>query len=120
MHKLVDGLKIGFGQVATEVTKERIVNIVVFILASFLGGLRGEEILKLVLGETRDFIDESETHWKYKHVVLPLRGRFKGESRKVFHFAAVWFKCWPLGKKRNNAQGKETVSTRIFLCGYQR
>ena len=72
-----------------EVIKERIVNIVVFILASFLGGLRGEETLKLVLGESRDFIDESETHRKYKHVVLPLRGRFNGKSGKDFHSATM-------------------------------
>ena len=28
--------------------------------------------------------------------------------------------CWPLDKKMNNTQGKETVSTRLFLCGSQR
>ena len=61
----------------------------VFVLASFLVDLRGEETLKLVIGETRDYIDEAENHYKLKHIVLPLRGRFKGESGEGFHFVAV-------------------------------
>ena len=77
VHKLIDGLEIEFVQVVTEDIKERIVDMAVFIFASFLGGLRGDETLKLFLGETRDFIDESEKHLKDKCVVLPLRGRFK-------------------------------------------
>ena len=87
VHKLIDELEIDFGQVVTENIKERVVDMTVFILASFLGGLRVDQTLKLVLGETRDFINESEKHLKDEHVVLPLRGRFKGEMEKV---STVW------------------------------
>ena len=87
VHKLIDELEIDFGQVVTENIKERVVDMTVFILASFLGGLRVDQTLKLVLGETRDFINESEKHLKDEHVVLLLRGRFKGEMEKV---STVW------------------------------
>ena len=60
----------------------------VFIFASFLVGLRGEETLELVLGETHDYIHESKNHRTYKHVDLPFRGRFKGGSGENFHFVA--------------------------------
>ena len=59
------------------------------ILVSFLGGLRGDDTLKLELGETVAYIDESENHRKHKNVVLPLRKRFKETSGEGFHFVAV-------------------------------
>ena len=89
VHKLIDGLEVEYTRASSDKFKEHIVDMGVFILASFLAGLRGEETLKLVLGETRDYLDEAENHRSYKHVVLPLRGRFKGESGENFHFVAV-------------------------------
>ena len=61
----------------------------IFILASFLARLCGEKTFKLVLGETKEFIDEVENHRAHKHIVVPLRGRLKGESGETFHFVAV-------------------------------
>ena len=81
---LVEGLEDEYVIATSDGDKESIVDMGVFILASFLAGLRGEETLKLVLGETRDYIHESENHRTYKYVVLPLRGRFKGEMVKTF------------------------------------
>ena len=89
IHKLVEGLEDEYVIATSDGDKESIVDMGVFILASFLAGLRGEETLKLVLGETRDYIHESENHRTYKYVVLPLRGRFKGESGGNFYFVAV-------------------------------
>ena len=60
IHKLIDGLEDEYVRGTSDRDKEIIVDMGVFILASFLAGLRGEEILKLVLGETRDYIHESE------------------------------------------------------------
>ena len=78
-----------YGRSSGDQAKENIVDMGVFILTSFLAGLRGKEALKLVLGETRDYLYESEDYRVYKHVVLPLRGRFKGESSEHFHFVVV-------------------------------
>ena len=41
------------------------------------------------MGETRYFINESENHRTYRYIVLPLHGRFQGESSQNFHFVAV-------------------------------
>ena len=61
----------------------------VFILASFLAALRGEETLKISLGERMDYCAETEKNMKHKHVVLPLRGRFKQENGESCHFVAI-------------------------------
>ena len=73
-HRLVEGLELEYLNSSNDVDKEKFADMAVFILASFLAGLRGEETLKLVLGETRDYLEEAENHYKLKHVVLPLRG----------------------------------------------
>ena len=52
---------------------------VAFILDSFLGSLRGEDVVKMVLGETKEYFVLDMSNITYKHVVLPLRGRFKRE-----------------------------------------
>ena len=51
--------------------------------------LRGEEVFKLVLGKARDFLLEARSNWAHSHVILPLRGKFKGETGESFHFVAV-------------------------------
>ena len=33
--------------------------------------------------------NETENHWSYKHIVLTLRGKFKGESGKNYHLVVV-------------------------------
>ena len=63
-----------------------------FVLASFLTTLRGEEALKIVLGEAKEFYKEGQSHGNHKHVILPLRGRFKGESGESYHLVVVTVK----------------------------
>ena len=89
IHRLIEGLEEDFLTELDPAAKEKISDAALFILASFLGGLRGEETLKLVLGEARQYITEAENHCKHKHVILPLRGRFKGETCELFHFVDV-------------------------------
>ena len=60
VHKLIEGLEVEYARASGDQLKESIGDMGVFILASFLAGLRGEETLKLVLGETRDYLDESK------------------------------------------------------------
>ena len=69
--------------------KEKIVDTAVFVLSSFLAKLRGEETLRIVLGESREFLEEGEANGKHSHVVLPLRGRFKGENGEGCHLVVV-------------------------------
>ena len=53
IHKLVEELERYFLAKQELALNVKILDATVFILASFLGDLRGEETLKLVLGEAR-------------------------------------------------------------------
>ena len=89
IHRLIEELKEDLLTESEQAAKEKIQDAALFILASFLGGLRGEETLKLVLGEARQYIAEAENHCKHKYAIFPLRGRFKGETGEYFHFLTV-------------------------------
>ena len=80
IHKLVEGLEEDYLEGKTDREKEKIADTALFNLRSFLAGLRGEETLRIVLRESRDFLEEGEANEKHNHVVLPLRGSFKGEG----------------------------------------
>ena len=41
------------------------------------------------MGESREFLEEGEVNGKHSHVVLLLRGRFKGENGEGFHLVVV-------------------------------
>ena len=51
--------------------------------------LRGGKVLELVLGDVRTYVDEDMRNSTLPRVVLPLRGRFKGETEETFHFVVV-------------------------------
>ena len=46
-------------------------------------------MLKLVLGEMRTYVNEARRISTFPRVVLPLRGRFKGETEETFPFVVV-------------------------------
>ena len=89
VHKLVDGLERDFIASRIDEEKDSLVDQAIFILAAFLAALRGEEVFKLVLGEARTYFAEARRNAKFPHVVLPLRGRFKGETGETYHFVVV-------------------------------
>ena len=43
-------------------------------------GLIEEDTMKIVLGDTRNYLVERQGNLQHKHVVLPLRCRFKGKE----------------------------------------
>ena len=51
---------------------------------AFLAALRGEEVFKLVLGEARNYMVGARDCLKLPHLVLPLRGKFKGKTGESF------------------------------------
>ena len=59
-------------------------DVVVLILASFLVGLRGEETLKIFLGETKEFFDVGQAHGIHNHVIFPLKEIFKSEKGESY------------------------------------
>ena len=51
--------------------------------------LRGEEVIKLVLGEARDYFTETRNIIKLPHAVFFFRRIFMRETGKTFHFVVV-------------------------------
>ena len=78
VHQLIEGLERDFIASKIEEEKDSLVDQAIFTLEDFLAALIGEEVLKLVWGETRTHFAEARRNTKLPHVVLPLRGRFKG------------------------------------------
>ena len=89
IHKLVEGLEEEYKLAEDVDEKEKLADLAVFILVTFLAGLIGELVTKLTLEEVRRLFEESRYHHKRPHVVLPLRGRFKGETGETYHMIAV-------------------------------
>ena len=85
IHKLMDDFDDNFCGSQVEREIESIVDQTIFVLVP----LKGTEVLKLVLGEVRDYFTEARKNVKLPKVVLPLQGRFKGETRESFHFVVV-------------------------------
>ena len=89
VHKVVEILETGYHSRRSDGERKIIANVTVFVFAYFFAGLREEETLKIVLGETRNYIEESQGNLQHKHVILPLRSIFKGENGEGLHFVVV-------------------------------
>ena len=81
VHQLVEGLERDFLARKNEEEKDSLVDQAIFILVAFLAALRGEEVLKLVLGETRTYFAEARRNTKLSRVVL--------KTGERYHFVVV-------------------------------
>ncbi len=59
-----------------------------YVTAGFMGGLRGEEVLLMELSSVRKNFEDGLA-WKPPHVLIPLLGRFKGETGERCFLLAV-------------------------------
>ena len=77
IYRLVDNLEKDYRDSGGNEKREHIANQAVFMLAAFLAAIRGEEVCKLNLGETRKFFLELMGNVKQPYIVISLCGRFK-------------------------------------------
>ena len=68
--------------------REELEDTVVFMLAAFGAGLRGEEVPLISLDGLLTFWDESRLD-EDSHVMLTLKGRFKGEVDERWHLVTI-------------------------------
>ena len=68
--------------------REELEDTVVFMLAAFGAGLRGEEVLLISLDGLLSFWDETRLD-EDSHVMLTLKGRFKGEVDERWHLVPI-------------------------------
>jgi len=57
IYKLIEGLKKNYLQGRSDREKEKIADITVFVLCTFLAGLREEETKGIASGKSRDFLE---------------------------------------------------------------
>ena len=55
VHRMIEGLEEDFLEAKTNVLRGELYDMALFALPSFLAALRGEDILKIILSETRDY-----------------------------------------------------------------
>ena len=84
IHKLMEKFALAYSHNKLREEKEGITGHTIFVSVAFLAALRGEEVFKLVLGEARNYMVGARDGLKLPHLVLPLRGKFKGETGETF------------------------------------
>jgi hypothetical protein len=92
LHKILGHLdRDWLGARTIEVRKE-IVEIAFFLFAGFCLGLRGEEVVKLDISGFLTYFEAGRDHPVHSHVMVPLLGRFKGETGERWHLLPIVWK----------------------------
>ena len=94
-------------EMGKEDEREQLEEVACFVLASYVGGLRGEEAPLIYLGGMLEFWKEGEAH-STPHVMITLLGRFKGEDGDRFH-------CLPVADKTKSGIPIRKWFTRLLL-----
>ena len=55
------------------------------VVIGFCGGLRGEELFMMSLKGMLKFWEDSRKNKHLSHVMVTLKGRFKGETGEIWH-----------------------------------
>jgi hypothetical protein len=91
LHKSLGHLNDEYERATTSGQRKEVVEIAMFFIASFCLGLRGEEVVKWDIAGFLTYFDAGRDHVDYKHVMVPLIGRFKGETGERWHLLPmVW------------------------------
>jgi len=108
MHCLMDIFEKDFVEAATDKDKLFVCLAALYCIASFCGGLRGEEVPMADLGEFIKHAEKGEDP-RLPHIVLPLIGRFKGERGEKHHLL-------PLAAVTNSGLEPRKWSLRVIDC----
>lgn len=88
IHGLLDLLERDWRADITRERRENVELLAVFVISSYLGGLRGEEVPLLSMKGLIQFWNETREHGT-PHVMLTLRGKFKGETGARWHLLPI-------------------------------
>ena len=94
-------------EVREEKERKQVEEVACFVLASYAGGLRGEEVPLIYLRGMLEFWEEGRTH-NTPHVILTLLGRFRGEDKDCCH-------CPPLADKTKSGLHIRKYLTRLLI-----
>ena len=83
VHTLIEGLESYYLASGVEEEEEGFIDQYIFILVVLLVELRGEEVIKLVLGEARDYFTETRNNIKLPHAVFFFKKNIHERDRKT-------------------------------------
>jgi hypothetical protein len=92
LHKILGNLDVCWREATAPARRKEVVEIAFFLVLSFCLGLRGEEVVKMDIGGFFTYFEAGRTHAEHPHVMVPLLGRFKGETGERWHLLPIVWK----------------------------
>jgi hypothetical protein len=92
LHKILGHLNNEWNGARTMEKRKQIVEIACFLVLAFCLGLRGEEVVKMDIAGFLTYFEAGKDHFEHPHVMVPLLGRFKGETGERWHLLPIVWK----------------------------
>jgi hypothetical protein len=89
LHKILGNLNQRWEEVTTPAKRKEVVEIAFFLVITFCLGLRGEEVVKADVAGFLTYFEPGKNHPEHPHVMVPLQGRFKGETGECWHLLPI-------------------------------
>jgi hypothetical protein len=89
LHKILGHLDKDWSEARTMESRREVVEIAMFLVAAYGLGLRGEEVVKMDASGFLTYFDAGMNHRTHPHVMIPLLGRFKGETGERWHLLPI-------------------------------
>jgi hypothetical protein len=91
LHQILANLERRWLDATAPARRKEVVKIAFFLVVQFCLGLRGEEVVKLDVAGFLTYFESGRDHAQDPHVMIPLMGRFKGETGERWHLLPlVW------------------------------
>ena len=89
LHKILGHLDREWGEARTNEARKGVAEIAMFLIAGFCLGLRGEEVVEMDIAGFLTYYEAGRSHLAHPHVMVPLLGRFKGETGERWHLLPI-------------------------------
>jgi hypothetical protein len=91
LHRILGHLDNEWTKARTSAGRQAVVEIAIFLVVAFGLGLRGEEVVKMDIAGFLKYFEAGRDHLS-PHVMIPLLGRFKGETGERWHLLPIVWK----------------------------
>jgi hypothetical protein len=92
MHKIMGHLEQDWSTARTMEMRKEVVEIAMFMVTAYCLALRGEEVVKMDIAGFLTYYEAGKNHATDPHVMIPLLGRFKGETGERWHLLPIVWK----------------------------
>jgi hypothetical protein len=89
LHKVLGHVDREWTEARTAETRRQVVEIAIFFVVAYCLALRGEEVVKMDIAGFLMYYEAGRNHDTHPHVMVPLLGRFKGETGESWHVLPI-------------------------------